>query len=125
MPDRYVQFRENQRYILRGLSWHAEERRFEIDMEEDEALTVTLDFAPIMGSSETITDATVTRASGITANASISGSEVTLSLSAMKRLANIRLKVTFSGGLIRVIYLRARSVRDLYYDDYYWDASLT
>lgn len=121
MTDRYVQFRENQRRITRGVSWNEEKRRIELDMEEDEALNVSLDFGPIMGTGETITEVAVPYASGVTASTSISGETVTLSLSAMKRLANVRLKGTFSGGMVKVIYLRARSVRDQYYDDYYWD----
>lgn len=121
MTDKLIRFRENQRYILRGLSHDAERRRFLIDMEPDETHIVTLDFTDILASAETISAATVSKASGITASLSLSTPIVTLTLSALSRLGDVTLTITRSGGDIFKVYLRARSTEASYFNDYGWE----
>lgn len=115
-----VRFRENQRYVTRGVSFDAERRRFLIDMEPDETKQITLNFNDLLATSETISTVTVSKASGITATVSTTSNVTTLTLSALSRLGDVTLLVTQSGGEVFKVYLRARSTEASYFDDYYW-----
>jgi hypothetical protein len=108
MSDRIIQFRENQRQTVRGLSYNLTSREFLLDMEEGEAMKVTLDFTPLMSSGETLS-VSVSDASGITATATESSGIVTLSLSALSSVGTVKLTATFSGGMVKLIRLRAKT----------------
>ncbi len=120
MADRLIRFRENQRYVLRGVSFDAERRRFLLDMEPGETRQVTLNFNDILASGETVSSVTVSKASGITASVSTTSGVTTLTLSALNRLGDVTLLVTLSGGSIFKVYLRARSTEQQYLQDYGW-----
>lgn len=123
MADNLIRFRENQRYIIRGpISFDTLKRRFLIDMEPDEVKLITIDLNAILNGA-TITTDEVTKASGITASVSDSSGIITLTLSALSRLADITLKVTLSDSRVMKIYLRARSTENTYFDDYYWSVA--
>lgn len=116
-----VRFRDNQRYTTRGLSFDAERRRFLIDMEPAETKQITLNFNDILETSETISDVTVSKASGITASVVTTSNITTLSLSDLSRLGDVTLLVTKSGGEIFKVYVRARSTEASYLQDYGWE----
>ena len=116
-----VRYRENQRYIVRGLSYNTEQRTFCLDMEEDETRKVTFNFNDTLDTGQTITDATVSEASGITASVSLASNIATLTLSALSSFGHVEMTVTRSDGQIFKVYLDAESVitkrRDRHY---YW-----
>lgn len=114
MNDRKIVFRENQRHIVRGLSWNAYRRRVEVDLERDETEEVTLDFSAL----GTVSSVATPRVSGITATATEADNIVTLTLSNLAGAGDVDLKVTFSTGRVRIIYIRARSAQGSYIDDY-------
>lgn len=120
MADNLIRYRENQRYITRGLSFDAERRRFLIDMEPDETKIITINFNDILATAETVSSVTVSKASGITASVSTTSNVTTLTLSALSRLGDVTLLVTLSGGHIFKVYLRARSTEASYFNDYGW-----
>jgi hypothetical protein len=120
VADRLIYLRENQRRVTRGISFNAQRDRYELDMEEGETKTVTIDCSGILATSETVSTATVEN-EGITCTASVSSPQVTLTLSALTNYGtgNTTVTITLSGGTIFKLRLRARSVRNYRYYDYY------
>ncbi|MEO1282844.1 MAG: hypothetical protein AAFV69_14030 [Pseudomonadota bacterium] len=116
-----VRYRENQRYIVRGLSFDTEQRTFKLDMEEDETRKVTFNFNDTLDTGQTIDSATISEASGITASVSLNSNIATLTLSALSCFGRIEMTVTRSDGQIFKVYLEAEAVitkrRDRHY---YW-----
>lgn len=116
-----VRFRENQRHVLRGISFNAEDRAFCLDMEEDETRIVTLNFNDMLATSETITDVTVDETSGLNASVSLNNNTATVTLSGLSSYGDAELLVTRSGGEIFKVYLQAESVINKRRDrHYYW-----
>ncbi|MEO0975977.1 MAG: hypothetical protein AAFY24_01910 [Pseudomonadota bacterium] len=116
-----VRYRENQRYIVRGLSFDTEQRTFKLDMEEDETRKVTFNFNDTLDTGQTIDSATISEASGITASVSLTSNIATLTLSALSCFGRVEMTVTRSDGQIFKVYLEAEAVitkrRDRHY---YW-----
>ena len=106
MADRLIRLRENQRYVVRGLSHDAVRRCFYLDMRKDEALNVIIDATGILDTSETIT-AEVTKSDGVTASVSESSGVITLQLSALTAQGDVDIKITRSGGQIHKLTLKA------------------
>lgn len=116
--DDYIRFRENQRFVTRGVSFNAERRRFEVDMERGETKVLTLDFNDMLASGETVDSVTVSEASGITATVSTDSNICTLTLSALSSFGEVDLTVTRSTGRVFKVFLSARAADCLYQDDY-------
>lgn len=110
LSDRLIILRENQRNIVRGLSYDAVRRVFLLDMREDEALNVIVDVTGILDTNETVAPS-ITKAEGITATATSAGGKITLALSGLSSVGDVTLKLTRSGGQIHIIKLRARTER--------------
>lgn len=120
MTDRSILLRENQRRVTRGLSWNAERSRYELDMEEGETLKVTVDATGILETAETVSAATATT-DGITCALVLATPVITLTLSALNSYGSgdVTLLITRSGGQIHKLRIRARSVNQNRYYDYY------
>lgn len=120
MSDRLIYLRENQRRVLRGLSYDSANVRYEMDMEEGETLKVQVNCTGILASGETITAATVEN-EGVTCTVSLSSPTATLTLSALTGYGtgNTTLTLTKSGGEVLKLRLRARARRNYRYFDYY------
>lgn len=110
MTERLVQFRENGRQVVRGLTHNRGKSQFELDMNENEVLDVVVDLAPILGSSETLSTATVTN-SGVSCSATLATPKATLRFSGLSSNSEGRteLKLERSGGQIHMIYFLARA----------------
>ncbi len=110
MTERLVQFRENGRRVVRGLTHSRSRTRFELDMNESEVLDVVVDLAPILASGETVSDATVTN-SGVTCTVSLATPKATLRFSGLSSNSEGRteLKLTRSGGQVHMMYFLARA----------------
>lgn len=112
-----VRYRENQRYIVRGLSYDKERRAFMVDLEEGETKTVSFNFNDI----GTISSAVVSEASGVSASISLSSNIAALTLSGNGQCGDVELTVTKSDGDVFKIYLEAQAVINRRKDrHYYW-----
>lgn len=113
MTERIIRFRQNRRFITRGVTYNPGSDRFEIDINEGETLDTTLNFAHLLTSGETISSVT-SESDGITATTSVSSPNITLTLSNMSgySTADITLTVTRSGGQVHKVRIRARQTRD-------------
>lgn len=76
-------------------------------MEEGETLRVSLDFANLLESGETISSASVT-AKGITASISTASPVITVTLSSASAWGTATVTVTLSNGEVHVETIRAR-----------------
>ena len=108
MTERLIQFRENGRTVVRGLTRNKGADRFELNLNEGETLNTVLDFTPLMASGETVTATHST--SGMTVSLTTASPKVTVSTSAMKSNshADSTITITRSGGQVHVVRLRAR-----------------
>ena len=114
MTERLIQIRENGRTIVRGITHSRASNRYELDINEGETLDVEVDFTPILGSGETLSDATVTN-SGVTVAPTLATPKVTLRFSGMTDTysASSKLTVTRSGGQVHRLYFIARNTADV------------
>lgn len=116
-----VRYRENQRYIVRGLSYDKERRAFMVDLEEGETKTVSFNFDDILATGETITSAVVSESSGVTAAILLASNIATLTLSGLGTCGDVELTITRSGGDVFKVYLEAEAVLNRRKDrHYYW-----
>ncbi|MEM8615481.1 MAG: hypothetical protein AAGF20_00955 [Pseudomonadota bacterium] len=112
MTERLVQFRQNGRTVLRGITRNRHQGRFELTLNEGETLNTVFDFSPLLANNETIT-ASLSDTKGFTASASVSGGKVTVTASGLKGNCPGRtdMTITRSAGQTHVIKILARPVR--------------
>ncbi len=109
MTERLVQLRQNGRRVVRGVTHNRGEHRYEVDLNENEVLDVVVDLEPILGSSETLAEATVTN-SGVSCAATLASPKATIRFSGLKSCyGTTDLKLTRSGGQVHMIYFLARA----------------
>lgn len=108
MTERLIQFRENGRRVVRGLTRNLAADRFELDLNEGETLNTVLDFTPLVLAGETLTAAHET--TGMSVTLTTASPKVTVAMSALSSNSNAdsKITVTRSGGQVHVVRLRAR-----------------
>lgn len=110
MTERLVQLRKNGRSVVRGLTHNRGQTQYELDLNENEVLDVTVDLTPILASAETVTAATATN-SGVSCAVTLATPKATLRFSGLSTNSEGRteLKVTRSGGQVHMLYFLARA----------------
>ena len=100
MPDLFIRVRENNRRVVRGLSFDDRTGRYTCQIFEGETITPVIDLSHWLGTA-TISSATV-EADGGTVTRAISGTQVTLTVSAVDSRSDAEVTITASDGCIRV-----------------------
>lgn len=110
MTERLIQFRENGRFVVRGVTHNRGKTEFELDLNENEIKDVEVDLTSILGASETVSAADVTN-SGVSCSATLATPKATLRFSGLSSNSEGRteLKLTRSGGQVHMMYFLARS----------------
>jgi len=100
MPDLFIRVRENNRRVVRGLSFDDRTGRYTCQIFEGETITPVIDLSHWLGTA-TISSATV-EADGGTVTRAISGTQVTLTVSAVDSRSDAELTITASDGRVRI-----------------------
>ena len=100
MPDLFIRVRENNRRVVRGLSFDDRTGRYTCQIFEGEPITPVIDLSHWLGTA-TISSATV-EADGGTVTRAISGTQITLTVSAVDSRSDAELTITASDGRIRI-----------------------
>ncbi len=100
MPDLLIQVRENNRRILRGISFDDRAGRYTCQIFEGETIKPVIDLSHWLGTA-TISSATV-EADGGTVTRAISGTQITLTVSAVDSMSDAELTITASDGRVRI-----------------------
>lgn len=111
-----IRVRGNQRYITRGVTYRNDSQAFYVDMKDGEAIKLTVQFADVLATGETLT-AQVLR-SDIALTASVSGSLLTLTATQGTYTGLAKVKVTRSSGVIHVLDFVFTDPMGLSKDDY-------
>lgn len=116
VSDLIAFIRENNRRILRGMSFDDRLGRLVCQIFEGETIKPVLDLSHWLGSAS-ISSAAIS-ADGGTVSRSISGAQITLTVSAVDSLSDAELTITASDGRVRVEKFRFVEPNCLGRDDY-------
>lgn len=111
-----IRVRDNQRYIARGITYRNDSQTFHLDMKQNEVNTVSLEFADVLATSETLTATVLEK--DMTLSASVSGSVVTVSATQSSYTGTAKIKVARSGGRVEVFDFVFASPASAVSDDY-------
>ncbi len=100
MPDLFIRVRENNRRVVRGVSFDDRTGRYTCQIFEGETIKPVIDLSHWLGTA-TISSATVS-ADGGTVTRAISGSQITLTVSAVDSMSDAELTITASDGRVRI-----------------------
>mgnify|MGYP003479777024 FL=1 len=100
MPDLIAFIRENNRRTVRGMSFDDRTGRLTCQIMEGETITPVIDLSHWLGTA-TISSATVA-ADGGTVTRAISGTQITLTVSAVDSRSDAELTITASDGRVRI-----------------------
>lgn len=100
MPDLFIRVRENNRRVVRGVSFDDRTGRYTCQIFEGETIKPVIDLSHWLGTA-TISSATV-EADGGTVTRAIAGSQITLTVSAVDSMSDAELTITASDGRVRI-----------------------